>query len=77
MITLGVSTFVLIILLPAILERKKPKDAGPRMVKDYTFTANLVTKEAPIVNLEEKQEFDQTLIKKTVDAINTLPSLEV
>jgi hypothetical protein len=76
-ISLGVSIFIIIMLLPAFLELKKPKDAGPRMIKDYTFTANLVTKEILIVNLEEKQEFDQTLVKKIVDVINALPNLEV
>jgi hypothetical protein len=74
---LGVSIFIFIMLLPALFELKKPKDAGPRMIRDYTFPAHLAIKEILIANLEEKQGFDQTLAKKIADAINVLPNLEV
>ncbi|MDW8023127.1 MAG: hypothetical protein RMJ15_05265 [Nitrososphaerota archaeon] len=32
MISIGVLTFILVMFLPAIIELKKPKDPGPRMI---------------------------------------------
>jgi len=74
---LGVLIFILIMLLPALFELKMHKDAGPRMIKDYSFPTNLTIEEILIANLEEKQGFDQILVKNIVDAINVLPNLEV
>jgi hypothetical protein len=74
---LGVLIFILIMLLPALFELKMPRDAGPRMIKDYNFPANLAIKEILIADLEEKHGFDQILVKNMVDAINVLPNLEV
>ncbi|HVP92748.1 MAG TPA: hypothetical protein VMS94_03300 [Acidobacteriota bacterium] len=54
-----------------------PKDAGPRMIKDYTLPVNLATKEVLITNLEEKQGLEQILVKNIMDAISVLPNLEV
>ena len=64
-------------LLPALFELKMPKDAGPRMIRDHSSHTGLAIEEILIVNLEEKQEFDQILVKNIVDAINVLPNLEV
>ena len=72
MLLLGTLVFILIMFLPALLELKKPRDAGPRMINDYSFSANF-----PIANLEEKQGLDQTLVTKIIDAISVLPNLEV
>lgn len=74
---LGILILILIMVLPALFELRMPKDAGPRMIKDYSFPTNLAIKEILILNLEEKQGFDQTLVKNIVDAINVLPNLEV
>lgn len=74
---LGVLIFILIMFLPALFELKMPKDAGPRMIKDYTLPANLAIKEVLIANLEEKQGLDQILVNNILDAINVLPNLEV
>jgi hypothetical protein len=72
LLILGISTFIFIMFLPAFLELKKPKDAGPRMIGDYNFSAIF-----PITNLEEKHGFDQALVKKIVDVIGALPNLEI
>jgi len=77
MLGLGVLMFILIMLLPALFELKMPKDAGPRMIKDYGFPTNLAIEEIITANLEEKQGFDQILVKNIVDAISVLPNLEV
>ena len=78
MLILGVSTFILIMLLPALLELKRPKDAGPRAIMDNASTVQSQIREKTIliVNVEEEQRFDQALIKKIADIIAVLPSLE-
>jgi hypothetical protein len=77
MLILGVSTFIFIMLLPALLELKKPKDAGPRMITDDAHFTQPKIRSMPIANVEEEQRFDQILIKKIADAIAVLPNLEV
>jgi hypothetical protein len=76
-LSLGVLIFILIMFLPALFELRMPKDAGPRMIKDYGFPTNLAIKEVLIANLEEKQGLDKILVKNIMDAINVLPNLEV
>lgn len=76
MLILGVSTFIFIMLLPALLELKRPKDAGPRMIADDTNFTQPKIRNMPIVNVEEEQGFDQILIKRIADVIAVLPNLE-
>jgi hypothetical protein len=77
MLILGVSTFIFIMLLPAILELKRPKDAGPRMITDDAHFTHPKIRNMPIANVEEEQGFDQILIKRIADIIAVLPNLEV
>jgi hypothetical protein len=77
MLILGVSTFILIMLLPAILELKRPRDAGPRMIADDVHFTQPKIRSMPIVNVEEEQRFDQVLVKRIADVIAVLPNLEV
>lgn len=74
---LGIVIFIFVMFLPAFLELKKPKDAGPKMIMDYNFSANFAMKEIPITDLEETHGFDQTLVKRIIDAVSVLPNLEV
>jgi hypothetical protein len=74
---LGVSTFIFIMLLPAILELKRPKDGGPRIIADDAHFTQLKIINMPIVNVEEEQRFDAILIKRIVDIIAVLPNLEM
>ena len=55
---------ILITFLPAFIELKKPKDGGPRLItaeipKGHLFT----TRFSPVVNIEEEQTFDRSLIQ--------------
>jgi hypothetical protein len=77
MLIFGVSTFIFIMLLPALLELKRPKDAGPRMIADDAYFAQPKIRGMPIVNVEEEQGFDRMLVKRIADAISVLPNLEV
>ncbi|MEM3700056.1 MAG: hypothetical protein QXL57_04215 [Candidatus Bathyarchaeia archaeon] len=78
LLTMGISTFILIMFLPALLELKKPKDAGPRIIIDNVSEMQTLWKEPiPIVDIEEEHILDKMLIKKILDVISVLPNLEV
>ena len=74
----GVSTFILIMLLPAFFELKRPKDAGPRRMMDnivalHQFQLGQITS---LINVEEESGLDRAVIKKITDIISFLPNLE-
>jgi len=72
MLILGVSTFILIMLLPAFLELKKPKDAGPR-----TIMNNIIAiPQLPTIMEDETIVLDQALRQKIASIIAFLPNLE-
>jgi len=74
---LGVLSFIFITLLPALLELKRPKDAGPRLIiNDVPVLQPQMRESILIVNVEEDHRFDQTLVKKIADIIAVLPNLE-
>jgi len=69
---------VLIMFLPAILELKKPKDGGPRMIMENipevkTRTVHIIH----IANIEKEQKFDISLIQTMAKITEVLPNLEV
>jgi hypothetical protein len=75
----GVSVCIFVMLLPALLELKKPKDAGPRRIMD-DITINQHSQRRGMIPLasieEEKFRLDQTLVKKIAEVIAFLPNLE-
>ena len=74
---LGVLSFIFITLLPALLELKRPKDAGPRLIiNDVPVLQPQMRESILIVNVEEDHRLDQTLVKKIADIIAVLPNLE-
>jgi hypothetical protein len=69
---------ILILFLPAIIELKKPKDRGPRMIMAGIPEVNLSSIHViPIANMEYEQKFDSSLILTITKIIAVLPSLEV
>jgi len=72
MLILGVSTFILIMLLPAFLELKKPRDAGPR-----TIMNNIIAiPQLPTIMEDEKPILDPILYQKIAEILVVLPNLE-
>jgi hypothetical protein len=75
---LGTTTLILIMLLPALLELKKPKDGGPRMILDNISEVQIqIMRMIPIASIEDEQKFDSALIQPLAKIIAILPSLEV
>lgn len=69
---LGVSTFILIMLLPAFLELKKPRDAGPRTIMNNI----ILIPQFSVIMEDEKIVLDQALRQKIASIIAFLPNLE-
>jgi hypothetical protein len=76
---LGVLTFIIIMLLPAIIELKRPKDAGPRIILENGFyLQNLrVPLDIPSLEVDEQIEVNQKIFKKIVKVLTALPMLEI
>lgn len=78
MLTIGVSAFIIIMLLPALLELKKPKDAEPKPISNLVPSSKLGTIEIPLVDIEKGYEKEETIsMKPIIDLIAFLPNLEV
>lgn len=76
MLVFGVFAFIFIMLLPALLELKKPRDAGPRKILENTIVPLTQTQIIMLEKGEEKIVLDQPVMKKLVDVISILPNLE-
>ena len=68
---------ILILFLPAIIELKKPKDRGPRMIMEVPEVTRSLVHVIPIANMEREQKFDSSLIQTMAKITAFLPSLEV
>jgi len=77
-LTVATPILIFIMFLPALLELKKPKDGGPRMIMDNIPEVHMhIIHIIPIANIEEEQKFDISLIQTIAKIIEVLPSLEV
>lgn len=79
MMFFGVALFTFIMLLPAFLELKRPKDAGPRIIMNDAIIVEYLRKgrAIPLRSIEEERfRLDQRIVKKIADVIAVLPNLE-
>lgn len=76
---LAVLTFIMVMLLPAIIELKKPKDAGSRiMLEDMIPLQSLsVSPDIPLLDFDDEVELNQKIIEKMAKVLAILPKLEV
>lgn len=74
-LTIGMLIFIFLMLLPAIIELKKPKDAGPRVItEDFSLTRWI---EGDILlNIEDEHMFDQNAVQNVAEVLQFLPNLE-
>ena len=76
LLLLGTPLLLLIMLLPALVELKKPRDRGPRMIMDTIPEMQIFVVSLPIANIDEDQKFDLSLLRPLTKIIEFLPSLE-
>jgi hypothetical protein len=76
--TLIITIAIIIILffMPALIELKKPKDAGPRLIDDNIPKIRIGTLKSPITGVEEEQKFTYQSTTKTVNSLDILPDSE-
>ena len=68
---------ILIMLLPAILELKKPLDAGPRLIIGDFAQLNASEFRIPLMNLEDESNPVNQLKVKLPDFPRVVPNLEI
>ncbi len=73
--TVIVAITVLILFLPALVELRKPKDSGPRLIKDNSYKIRICSFKIDIVNIEEEPEGQS--IKYVDNFLYRFPNLEV
>ncbi|MGB9714058.1 MAG: hypothetical protein ACPLZC_03650 [Candidatus Bathyarchaeales archaeon] len=65
-------------LLPALLELKRPKDAGPRIIENFDIMQYHPTEAGiPLVNIEEEQYgLNQKIVRRIVEIMAVLPNMD-
>ena len=77
--TLAATIAIIIVLffLPALIEFKKPKDEGPRSIKDDSAKIRISSLNVALIDIEEDQKFTYRSTTKTADILSALLDLEV
>jgi hypothetical protein len=70
-----VTSVVMLLFLPAIVELKKPKDSGPRLIKENLESVRISEFITGIVDLEEEENDKSTL--GLTNFLCRFPNLEV
>ena len=77
-LVLGTPLLILIMFLPVLIELRKPKDCGPRMIMDKVPVFHVQPRVVvAIANIEEEIKFEYSLLPRLLKVIELLPSLEV
>ena len=71
----GVVTFILVMFLPAFLELRKPKDAGPRRIEENVVWSKYHVQLASMERSEDT-EAELAVIRKVANILSALPNLE-
>ncbi|MEM2911990.1 MAG: hypothetical protein QXM52_07535 [Candidatus Bathyarchaeia archaeon] len=76
---IAVLAFIIVMLLPAIIELKKPKDAGPRIILEDMLSLQIlsVSPEIPLLDFDDEVELNQKIIERMAKVLAILPKLEV
>ena len=76
-VVLGTPILLFIMFLPTVLELKKPRDAGPRLIMGNILgVATQVVQIPLIINIEEDHEYNAVLIPAIGSILNFLPKLD-
>ena len=69
---------ITLLFLPALIELKKPKDSGPRLITSDITKLMLISLHPNILNIEDEQmrAFDSQLAAKIACFLYAIPNLE-
>lgn len=79
LLIVGTPMLIFALLLPTIIELKKPKDKGPRVIMAEFPESQAQTLCFPRLNMigvDEEHNFDRSVIQSIAGIIEVLPSLE-
>jgi hypothetical protein len=68
---------VMLLFLPAVIELKKPKDLGPRRVKDKLGKIIIKPFKIAITNIDETEDMDNKLTETLTNFLCRFPNIEV
>jgi hypothetical protein len=76
--TLAISVFLsfTLLFLPAIVELRKPRDAGPRFMTDSFSQIHLSTLKTSLLDIEDGSKFDSQLASKIWGSLSFISNLE-
>jgi hypothetical protein len=80
LLIVGTPMLIFALLLPTIIELKKPKDKGPRAIMaefPESQTQTLWFSRLSMIGVEEEHNFDRSVIQSIAGIIEVLPSLEL
>jgi hypothetical protein len=78
LIVLGIPALIIAVFLPPLLELRRPRDSGPRIIMEDLHVGIVgPLSVATIINIEEEHRFDRSLLPRLLKVIEVLPSLEV
>jgi hypothetical protein len=72
----GISVFALIMLFPALLELKRPKDSGPRRISEDAQSFLLFSQIPMLEKSEEHPKLDMNILRKIAEVTSVLQNLE-
>jgi hypothetical protein len=80
LLIVGTPMLIFALLLPTIIELKKPKDKGPRVIMaefPESQTQKLWFPRLNVIGVEEEHSFDRSVVQSIAGIIEVLPSLEI
>ena len=75
-LAVAIAMIIALFFLPAIIELKKPKDAGPRMINDNSAKITLGTLKIPIIDIEEGQNLTYQSTIENAAFLDNIPNIE-
>jgi hypothetical protein len=75
-LAVAIAMIIILFFLPAIIELKKPKDAGPRIIDDNPAKITLGMLKIPIIDIEERQKLTYQSIIKNAAFLCIIPNIE-
>jgi hypothetical protein len=71
-----IAMIIILFFLPAIIELKRPKDAGPRIISDNPAKIMLSMLKIPIIDIEERQNLTYQATIKNAALLHDIPNIE-
>ena len=72
----AIAMIIILFFLPALIELKRPKDAGPRIIIDNPAKITLGMLKIPIIDIEERQNPIYQPTIKNEDFLYNIPNIE-